>query len=117
MTEQEIQTALAELVGLALEGKGLEAFDKFYAEDLEKSEVDGPLVRGKAANRQAILDLLGKITTWRGFSYRGSVVSGNRAFVIWHLDFEHADLGPIVFNEVAIPDWEGGKIIRERFFI
>lgn len=117
MTEQAIKAAVAELTDLTLNGNGMDAFDKFYADDLEKADVDGKLITGKAANRQAGLDLLGKITAWRDFSYRGSVVSGNRAFVIWHLDFDHADLGPTELNEVAIQDWENGKIVRERILV
>lgn len=115
MTEQAIQTAIAELSGLALQGKGLEAFDTFYADHLERTEVDGTVVQGKAANRQAGMDLVAKITAWRDFSYRGSVISGSRAFVVWHLDFDHTDWGPTKLNEVAIQDWQDGKIVRERF--
>lgn len=117
MTEQEIQTAVAELADLTVQGKSIDAFEKFYADDLDKTDVDGVVVNSKAANRQAGLDLISKITAVRDFSCRGTVVSGNRAFVIWHVDFDHADLGPTVFNEVAIQDWQDGKIVRERFFI
>lgn len=117
MTEQEIQTAVAELADLTVHGKSLDAFEKFYADDLEKADVDGVVVRGKAANRQAGLDLLSKITAVRDFSCRGSVVSGHRAFVTWHIDFDHADFGPTEFNEVAIQDWQDGKIVRERIFV
>lgn len=117
MTEQEIQTAVAELVDLTVQGKSMDAFEKFYADDLEKADVDGVVVNGKAANRQVGLDLISKITAVRDFSCRGSVVSGSRAFVIWHIDFDHTDFGPTVFNQVAIQDWQDGKIKRERFFI
>lgn len=117
MTEQDIQTAVSELTTLTVQGKSMDAFEKFYAENLEKADVDGVVVHGKAANRQIGYDLLAKITAVRDFSYRGSVVSGNRAFVVWYIDFDHADLGPTVLNQVAIQDWEDGKIIRERFIV
>lgn len=116
MTEQEIQTAVAELTDLTMTGKSMDAFEKFYADDIEKADLDGVLVKGKAENRQIGLDLIAKITAVRDFTCRGIVVSGSRAFVIWHIDFDHADWGPTVFNEVAIQDWQDGKIVRERFF-
>jgi ketosteroid isomerase-like protein len=116
MTEQDIKTAVAELADMTMQGNSMDAFEKFYAEDLEKADLDGVVVTGKAANRQIGLDLIAKITAVRDFSCRGSVVSGNRAFVVWHIDFDHTDWGPTVFNEVAIQDWQDGKIVRERFF-
>lgn len=117
MTEQEIQTAVAELVELTTAGKAMDAFEKFYADTIDKADLDGVVAVGKAVNRQIGLDLIAKITATREFSCRGTVVSGNRAFIIWYIDFDHADFGPLIFNEVAIQDWKDGQIVRERFFM
>ena len=115
MTENEIKRNLQELVDLTLSGKSLDAFDKFYAEDLEKTDLDGKLVKGKAANRRLGEILISKITALRTFTCPGIIVSGNRSFVAWHVDYDHADLGPIHAHEIAIQDWENGKIVREVF--
>lgn len=115
MSEQQISTALNELVLLVSEGKPMEAFEKFYADDLEKTDLDGVLVQGKNKSREIGLKLLSKVTAVRDFSHVGTVIKGNRSFLIWSLDFDHADNGPVKVVEVAIQDWEDGKIIRERF--
>jgi hypothetical protein len=115
MTEQQIAASIQELVALVGEGKPMEAFEKFYHDDLEKTDLDGVLVVGKAQNRQIGYDLLAKVKEIRDFSQVGAVIKGTRSFLVWSLDFDHADNGPVKVVQVAIQDWQDGKIIRERF--
>lgn len=58
MTEQHIKTAVAELAEMTIQGKSMDAFEKFYADDIEKADLDGVVATGKAANRQIGLDLI-----------------------------------------------------------
>jgi hypothetical protein len=51
----------------------------------------------------------------RDFSCSGSVVKDNRSFIVWSFDFD-VDGNPFKVTEVAIQDWEDGKIVKERFF-
>ncbi|NIJ54607.1 SnoaL-like domain-containing protein [Dyadobacter arcticus] len=115
MTEQQIATALDELVSLVAEGKPMEAFEKFYHENLEKTDLDGITHQGKTVNEKIGLDLLSKVTAVRDFTAVGKIIKGNRSFLVWSLDFDHANNGAIKVTQVAIQDWEDGKIIRERF--
>ena len=43
------------------------------------------------------------------------VVSGNRAFVVWRVDIDHAEWGTINTTQVAIQEWKDGRIVREKF--
>ncbi len=115
MTEQQISKALDELIALVSQGKPMEAFDLYYHDDLEKADLDGITHKGKAVNHQIGLDLLSKVTFVRDFTAVGKVVKGNRSFLVWSLDFDHADNGAIKVTQVAIQDWQDGKIIKERF--
>jgi hypothetical protein len=115
MTEQQISTALEELISLVSEGKPMEAFEKFYHENLEKSDLDGVLHKGKSVNEKIGLELLSKVIAIRDFTAVGKIVKGDRSFLVWSLDFDHAENGAIKVTQVAIQDWEDGKIIRERF--
>ncbi|MFD1255952.1 SnoaL-like domain-containing protein [Mucilaginibacter terrae] len=117
MTEQQISNAISELIALVEEGKPMEAFDKFYHEDLEKTDWDGVPHKGKALNAQIGQELLAKVTAVRDFTAVGSIVKENRSFLVWSLDFDHAEAGPVKVVQVAIQDWQDGKIIRERFII
>lgn len=73
------------------------------------------LHKGKSVNEKIGLDLLSKVIAVRDFTAVGKIVKGNRSFLVWSLDFDHADNGPVKVTQVAIQDWEDGKIIRERF--
>ncbi len=115
MTEQQISTALNELIALVGAGKPMEAFEKFYHDDLEKTDLDGVPHQGKAVNYQIGLDLLSKVQAIRDFTAVGYLIKDQRSFLVWSLDFDHADNGPVQVTQVAIQDWQDGKIIRERF--
>lgn len=115
MTEQEISAKLDDLTALVAAGKPLEAFETYYHDDLEKTDLDGVTHHGKAANRQVGLELLANVQAVRDFTALGKIVKGNRSFLAWSLDFDHATNGPVKVTEVAIQDWQDGKIIRERF--
>jgi hypothetical protein len=115
MTEKEISVALDELSELVAQGKPMDAFEKFYHDDLEKTDLDGVTITGKLKNREIGLQLLSKVKTVRDFSRIGQIVKGNRSFLVWSLDFDHADNGQVKVVQVAVQDWQDGKIIRERF--
>lgn len=115
MTEDQITAALGELVSMMGANKPLEAFDAFYHDVLEKTDLDGVTHYGKAENRQVGVDLLSKVKEVRDFTALGHIVKGNRSFLVWSLDYDHVDNGPIKLTEVAIQDWQDGKIIRERY--
>lgn len=116
MTESEIANALDELVELVQQGKPMEAFEKFYGENLDKADLDGKVVLGKEANRKVGYELLSKVRSVRDFSRVGQVIRDNRSFLVWSLDFDHEEQGRINVIQVAIQDWENGKIVKERFY-
>jgi hypothetical protein len=115
MTEQLIRTALGDLVALTLGGNWELAFEKYYHEDLEKTDLDGHSFKGKTINLENGRAFSAKISNVREFSFGGSFIKGDRSMLIWSLDFDVAGT-PFKITEVAIQDWQEGKIIRERFF-
>lgn len=115
MTEQQMAVALDELVSIVAAGKPMEAFEKFYHDDLEKTDLDGITIKGKTKNTEIGWQLLSKVTNVRDFTCVGKIIKGNRSFLVWSLDFDHADNGRVAVVQVAIQDWQDGKIIRERF--
>ncbi|MBC8112221.1 MAG: nuclear transport factor 2 family protein [Verrucomicrobia bacterium] len=115
MTEQQIATALDELIALVAAGKPMEAFEKFYHDDLEKTDLDGVPQKGKAHNEKLGHDQLANILAVRDFSSVGKIVKGNRSFLVWSVDLDNATNGLLKVVEVAIQDWQDGKIIREKY--
>jgi hypothetical protein len=116
MTEEQIKTSVEELVALALSGKGAEAWEKFYHSDVEKTDLDGVSIKSKEKVLAANQSLLNNITEVRTYAHGGSLVKGNRSFIVWDVDFDVKGVGTIKTTEVCIQDWQDGKIIKERFF-
>ncbi|WP_309640265.1 SnoaL-like domain-containing protein [Flavobacterium sp.] len=115
MTEHEITTALDELIGLVAEGQALQAYEKFYHEDIQKIDLDGTLQQGKETLLKNGVEALSIITDVRDFSAVGKIVKGNRSFLVWSIDLDNTN-GTLKVVEVAVQDWKDGKIISERFF-
>jgi hypothetical protein len=116
MNEQQIQSFVEEIVSLALSGKGGEAWEKFYHQDVEKIDLDGVSIKSKEKVLEANHSLLANITQVRTYAHGGTLVKGNRSFIVWDVDFDVKGLGTIKTTEVCIQDWQDGKIIKERFF-
>ena len=105
-----------ELNQLVLGGKALDAFDRFYADDVVMQENDQPPTVGKAANRDREVDFFGAITDFRGAKILSVAEAGDKTFVEWHYDYTHRDWGVRRYHQVAVQTWKNGKIVQERFY-
>ncbi len=93
----------------------MEAFAKFYHDDIEKTDLDGVTHQGKTRIDKMGHQQLADIVMVRDFSAVGRIVKGNRSFIVWSVDLDNTS-GLLKAVEVAIQDWQDGKIIRERYF-
>ena len=109
-----IESSVKDHISLILAGKALEGLEKYYAEDAVMQENDQPPRVGKATNRAFEQDFFSKVTTVRTFANDGYVVSGNRAFVVWRVDIDHAEWGTINTTQVAVQEWKDGRSLRPR---
>jgi hypothetical protein len=116
MNQTQIENALKDLNNLVLEGKMLEAFDKYYHDDVAMQENNNTPVVGKATNRQREVDFLNSITEFREASVQGVAVGDNISFVIWSYDYTHKEWGVKNYTQVSVQNWKDGKIIKEQFF-
>ncbi len=105
-----------DLNGMILQGKALEAFDKYYHNDVVMQENNNPPVAGKAANREKEEDFFGAITEFREAEPIKVTAGENTTMVEWHFDYTHKDWGVKKYNQVAVQEWKDGQIIHERFY-
>jgi hypothetical protein len=115
MNAETSKAAVEDLIAKVLGGKALDAFDRYYADDVTMQENDNPPRVGNAACRAFEVDFLSKIKTVRTYVCDGYVISGNKAFIVWRIDADHADWGALNMSEVAIQEWSNGKVVREKF--
>ncbi len=105
-----------DLNNMILQGKALEAFDKYYHEDVSMRENNNPPVTGKVANRQREEAFFGAITEFRAAKPVNVTANGNTTMVEWHFDYTHKEWGERKYSQVAVQEWKDGQIINERFY-
>jgi hypothetical protein len=115
MSTTTIEQSLLELNQLVLSGKALEAFEKFYHDDVSMQENDAPPTVSKEANRKREIEFFGNISEFRSAEVKGLSVGDNISFVIWKYDYTHKEWGVKNYTQVSVQYWSEGKIIRERF--
>ena len=69
-----------------LSGKAMEAFEKYYAEDVVMQENSEEPRRGKAANRKAEEEFFASVEAFNGGSVKASAVNGDVSFSEWEMD-------------------------------
>lgn len=107
---------LNELNNLVLAGNAMEAFDKYYHDEVLMQENDSEPTVGKEANRLREIEFFGNITEFRGASVLNvSAAHENLSVVVWHFDYTHKEWGVRNYRQVSVQHWKDGKIIKEQF--
>lgn len=61
----DLKTTFEDIKTLVLQGKAMEAFEKYYGEDVVMQENENPATFGKEANRQRELEFFSKLVEFR----------------------------------------------------
>lgn len=113
----DIKERERELNRMILEGRAMDAFEKFYAEDVVMQEGDEEPIEGKDVNRQREEEFFGNVTEFRGAEVKDVAVGDGVSMSVWSYDYTHADWGDQAYDQVAVREWnDEGRIQRERFF-
>jgi ketosteroid isomerase-like protein len=108
--------AVTELVGLVTTGRIMEAFERFYADDVVMQEnVKEPTV-GKDANRDREAGFVAYVKEVHENRAASVAIDGDNVFIAWVLDFTGVDDTRHRYEQVAHQVWENGLIVRERFY-
>ena len=105
-----------DLNDLVLQGKALEAFEKYYHEDVVMQENENTPTIGKVANREREQEFFAAITEFRCAKPMKVTVGEAITMVQWKYDYTHKDWGVRKYSQVSVQEWKDGKIIREQFF-
>ena len=116
MDQESILKSVTELNALILQGKILEAFDKFYANDVVMQENENAPRVGKVANRAFEEAFVGNLTAFRGAEVKAVAVGDGVAMVEWFMDYTHKEWGDKKSMQVSVQHWKDGKIVSEKFY-
>lgn len=111
-----LRELVEDLNSMILEGKALEAFEKYYAEDVVMQENELLPTFGKAANREREKEFFSKIVEFTDADVKAVAVGDDVTMVEWFFDYTHKEWGRRTYHQVAVQRWKDGKIVHERFY-
>lgn len=99
------------------QGKLLEAFDKYYAENVVMTEPAGTRT-GKAECRLYEEQFLNSIQEFHALEINkvGSNEAEATSFIESTMDVTFKDGNRVTMEQVAVQQWEGDQIVHERFY-
>ncbi len=112
----DLMKKINDLNGLVLQGKTLEAFEKYYHEDVVMQENEADPTVGKAANREREELFLSNLLDFRGAEVVKVTAGEGVTMVEWHYDFTHREWGVRNYTQVSVQEWKDGLIVKEKFY-
>ena len=104
------------LVTLVEQRREVEALREFYAADAQTHENGAAPTVGLAALIEKEERFLASVTTMHISRAVSFVVEGDRAAINWIFEYTGANGQRIHLDEIAYQQWEGDKIVRERYY-
>ncbi len=104
-----------ELNAMILEGKILEAFERFYAEGCTMQD-GSDVFEGKDTNREREKAFVNGLTELRAVELHDVAIGDDVTMSTWHFDYTHGEWGTNTYDQVAVRKWKDGKIVEERFY-
>jgi hypothetical protein len=107
---------ITDLNELVLQGKAMEAFEKYYDNDVIMQENESQPTIGKDANRKREEEFFSSITEFRSAQPLKVTVGENTTMVEWQYDYTHVGWGIRNYSQVSVQTWKNDKIINEKFY-
>jgi len=117
-TMSDFQQRDQKLNEMILQGKILQAFDKYYAEDIVMEE-DGKRREGKAANREYEEQFVNSLEEFHAAEIKArGVDEDNRVtFSEWENEMALEGVGRVEQKQIAVRTWnDEGQITHEKFY-
>jgi ketosteroid isomerase-like protein len=112
----DISAVDAQLNEMILTGRALEAFEKFYADDVVMQENSEEPRVGKDVNRKAEEEFFAGVAEWHDGKLLASAINGDTSFSEWYMDISFKNGARAKASQVAVRKWKNGKVVHERFF-
>lgn len=112
----DVAKADKELNDLILSGSAMEAFERFYAEEVVMSDNDDEPWVGKDFNRDREKEFFASVAEVHDFSLVASVAGDDISFSEWSHDITFKNGFRARWNQATVRRWKDGKIVSERFY-
>ena len=113
-----VKENIHELNNMIVQGKLLEAFEKFYANDVVMQENSEPPRIGKDKNREFEKQFVASVQKIHDAKVNAIAYNEDTSvsMVEWEFDMTFKDGKRSKMSQVCVQKWKGGKITHERFF-
>jgi len=109
-----LSAALARRNILIAHGWILEAFERFYSDDVIVTWPDGTSLSGKRANRERLHQLLGGLKSFHARVFASSIdVDKDLSSSEWILMLDQQQSGLTTVHRLTEQRWENGRIVEE----
>lgn len=115
-TAPTVATRDADLNRMVLQGRILDAFETFYADDVVMQENAATPVVGKTDNRERERRFVESIEQFHGAQLLGTATRDDRSYSEWLLDVTFKGGVRVKLEQVAVRHWRDGQVVRERFY-
>lgn len=115
MTYLEKEEKLQNMVN---NGQLMEAFEKYYAENVELIEATGETFSGKNEGRKHEQEFLEKVKEFHGAGVNRITSNENEKTTMtesW-MDLTFKEGGRVKMEQVAVKQWDADQVVRERFY-
>ena len=116
MSTHNLKALNEEVNQMILSGKALEAFEKFYSDDVEMQENSMPPFKGKEVNRKREIEFFSSLEQFHGAEVRAGAVGDDVSFGEWMFDVTFKGGKRTKMEQVTVRRWKDGKIVSERFY-
>lgn len=111
-----LKELITDLNNLVLEGRLMDAFEKYYDVNVVMQENEKPPVIGKEENRRREEEFLNSLIDFRSARVLNLATGDNTTMVVWHYDYTHKEWGVRNYTQVSVQTWKNEKIVKEQFF-
>ena len=95
----------------------LQAFEKFYAEDVTLQDNENEPLIGKDICRKKQEEFVTGILDYKKAKARNTLISNNISVVEWDMDYTHEEWGHRSIQMITVQRWnKEGEIINEKYY-
>ncbi len=103
---------------LLSKGQMMDAFEKYYADEVVMQENNEDPRVGKEASRKFELEFMSSIEEVHGSEIKNVAINAETGvvFIQSFMDATYKDFGRAPMEEVQVQTWKDGQIVHEKFF-
>jgi hypothetical protein len=116
MSNNNLMQLFNEKNKMILDGKIVDASEKFFADNTRTYDFTGATTVGKKQHTAAMESFVGSIAKVNEISLLSSAVGDGMTFGEFTFRFDMKDGSKINWHEIIMSKWENGLIVEERYF-